>query len=79
MPVLCVTSPASEPGLHARVSSWRRGKVWCNVLGSEALWSQARRPAARCCPEVFLRFCYREAGSAFVTALDARCVGLVES
>ena len=49
------------------------------MVDSEALWGQARRPAARCCPEVFLRFCYREAGSAFVTALDARCVGLVET
>ena len=49
------------------------------MVGSEALWGQARWPAARCCVKVLLRFCYRDAGSAPVTALDARCVGLVET
>ena len=33
------------------------------MCGSEALWGQARRPSARCCVKVLLRFCYRDAGS----------------
>ena len=53
----CVAGPASEPGLHARVSSWRRGKEWCTMLGSEALWGQARRPP----PVVVSRSCFGSA------------------
>ena len=53
----CVAGPASKPGLHARVSSWRRGREWCKVLGSEALWGQARRPP----PVVVSRSCFGSA------------------